>query len=235
VEVEPGGSLLLVENGLRRLVRIAPARGRVTEVAALTKPYAVRRAPSGGIYVTDGANLLRIDGTTGPVRVATAATDIGPIVIAPNGDVYFATDIAIFRLSGGKGAPARIAAKTQLSGPHGLAVAADGAVLVSDTGNHRILRVDPASGAVTSFAELPVPRGIAVAADGTVDVVDGATSRVVHLSSTGTRLGVVGPVFDDPYDLRAAPGGVLYVVESLASGDVRRVAPDGTATVVSRR
>jgi streptogramin lyase len=235
VEVEPGGSLLLVENGLRRLLRIAPASGRVNEVAALTKPYAVRRAPSGGIFVTDGAHLLRIDGTGVPVTAATSASGIGPIAIAPNGDVYFATDTAIFRLSGGKGSPARIAGKTQLAAPHGLAVAADGAVLVSDTGNHRILRVDPASGAVTSFAELPVPRGIDVAADGTVYVVEGATSRVVHLSSAGKRLGVVGPVFDDPYDLRVAPGGVLYVVESLASGDVRRVAPDGTATVVSRR
>ncbi len=235
VEIEPGGSLLLVENGLRRLVRIAPATGRVTEVAALTKPYAVRRSPSGGIFVTDGPNLLRIGGTSAPVQIAQAATDIGPIAIAPNGDVYFATDRVIFRLSGGKVAPARIAAKAQLSAPHGLAVAADGALLVSDAGNHRILRVDPASGAVSSFAELPVPRGVDVAADGTVYVVDGATSRVFHLSSTGTRLGVVGPVFDEPYDVRVAPGGVLYVVESLASGDVRRVAPDGTATVVSRR
>jgi sugar lactone lactonase YvrE len=235
VEVEPSGSLLLVENGLRRLVRVVPATGRVTEIASLTKPYAVRRARSGSIFVTDGPELLRIDGTKAPVKVAEASTDIGPIAIAPNGDVYFATDTAIFRLSGGKGTPARIAAKTQLSGPHGLAVAADGSILVSDTGNHRILRIDPASGATASFAALPVPRGIEVATDGTVDVVDGATSRVVHFSRSGSRLGVVGPAFDDPYDLRAAPGGVLYVVESLASGDVRRVGPDGTATVVSGR
>ncbi len=235
VEVEPSGSLLLVENGLRRLVRVAPATARVTELAALTKPYAVRRSPSGDIFVTDGPNLLRVDGTSAPMQVAKAATDIGPIAISPSGDVYFATDAAIFRLAGGRGTPARIAIKEQLSGPHGLAVAADGSLLVSDTGNHRILRVDPASGAMASFAKISVPRGIDVGADGTVYVVDGGTSRVVHLGASGRRLGVVGPVFDDPYDLRVAPGGALYVVESLASGDVRRVAANGTTTVVARR
>src|SRR5437588_4127101 len=56
VEIEPGGSLLIVENGLRRLVRVSPA-GRVTQVAMLSKPYAVARSRSGRIYVTDGPIL----------------------------------------------------------------------------------------------------------------------------------------------------------------------------------
>jgi hypothetical protein len=63
VEPEPGGSLLLVENGLRRLLRVHPATGRVTEIASFTKPYAVERAPSGSIFVNDGPFLRRIDGT----------------------------------------------------------------------------------------------------------------------------------------------------------------------------
>lgn len=234
VDVEPGGSLLLVENGLRRLVRISPA-GRVTQIAAFAKPYAVRRAPSGNVFVTDGPTLLRIDGTNAPAKVASADLDIGPITVAPNGDVWFATDKAIFVLGGGKGTPVRVAPKAQLSGPHGIAIARDGSVLVADTGNHRILRIAPATGAISTFASLATPRGMDVAADGTVYVVDGATNRVVHLSATGARLGLVGPVFDDPYDLRLAPGGAVYVVESLASGDIRRIAPDGTVMTVSRR
>jgi sugar lactone lactonase YvrE len=232
VEVEPDGSLLLVENGLRRLLRV-DANGRVTEIAALTKPYAVRRTGSGSIYVTDGPTLLRIDGTSAPARVAQVDSDIGPIAVAANGDVYFTTETALYELPGGRGAPVRIGA--QLSRPHGLAIAADGSVLVCDSGSHRILRVDPASGAVTTFAPLDVPQGLAVGEDGTVYVGDGAAGRVLHFSAAGTRLGYVGPVFDDPYDLRLARDGTLYVVESLASGDVRRVAPDGTVTTVSHR
>ena len=64
-DVEPGGSLLVVENGLRRLVRLSPS-GRVTELASLSKPYAVRRADSGAVYVSDGPVLRRIDGTGTP-------------------------------------------------------------------------------------------------------------------------------------------------------------------------
>ena len=63
VDVEPSGSLLLVENGRLRLLRVDPATGHETVVASLTKPYAVQRAPSGAVFVTDGPLLRRIDGT----------------------------------------------------------------------------------------------------------------------------------------------------------------------------
>jgi streptogramin lyase len=234
LDVEPGGTLLLVENGLGRLLRIDPVTGHETELAAFTKPYAVRRAPSGSVFVTDGGSLERIDGAARPVRVAEAAGDIGPIAIAPNGDVYYSAAGAIFRLPGGKGTPVRVSGNAQLDVPHGLAVASDGAVLVADTGNDRILRID-VNGGVTALAKVTVPRGMEVAPDGSIYVVDGGASRVLHLGASGERLGVVGPVFDDPYDVTVAPGGVVYVIESLQSGDVRRIARDGTVTVLSRR
>ena len=160
VDVEPGGSLLVVENGLRRLVRLDPVTGRVTQIAALTKPYAVRRAASGAVFVSDGPVLRRIDGTRPPAKVAEADGDIGPIAIAPNGDVYFTTETTLWKLAGGQGTPVRQAAGTPFSSPHGLAIAGDGAVLVADTGNHVVRRVDPATGAVTAFAQLENPRGM---------------------------------------------------------------------------
>jgi serine/threonine protein kinase, bacterial len=232
VAVEPSGSLLVVENGLHRLVRISPA-GRVAQIWALTKPYAVRRARSGVVYVTDGPILRRLAGARATVKVAAADADIGPIAIARNGDVYFTTETALWRLRGGRGAPVQLAAGTRFSGPHGLAVAKDGSVLVADTGNYRILRLDPATGRVRLFARLANPRGLAVAADGTVDAVEASSKRVLRLSAAGRRLGVVGPAFGDPYDLALAPGGVIYVVDTAQSGYVRRVAGDGTVTTVA--
>lgn len=234
VEVEPGGSLLVVENGLQRLVRVSPT-GRVTQVAALSKPYAVERSRSGRVYVTDGPVLRRIDGKRVPVKVAQAEGDIGPIAVAPDGDVYFTTENGLWKVPGGNGTPSRLAPKTTFSTPHGLAIARNGTLLVADTGNGRILRVDARTGKTTLFAHMAIPHGMDIAADGTVYVCDGASNRVVHLSATGRRLGFVGPVFDDPYSLRLARGGTLYVVESLQSGDVRRVARDGTVTTVSRK
>jgi sugar lactone lactonase YvrE len=232
VEVEPGGSLLVVENGLRRLVRISPA-GRVRQVALLTKPYAVARSRSGRVYITDGPLLRRITGRAA-VKVAEAGSDIGPVAVAPDGDVYFTTEDGLWKLARGTSSPIRLAAATRFSSPHGLAIARDGTVLVADTGNRRIVRVD-SSGKVKLFARLTEPRGLDVAADGTVYAVDGRSSGVVHLGARGKRLGMVGPVFDDPYALRLGPGGALYVVESLESGDVRRIARDGSVTVISRR
>jgi sugar lactone lactonase YvrE len=230
VDVEPGGSLLVVENGLSRLVRVSTS-GRVTEIASLTKAYAVRRAPSGALYVNGGPALFRIEGTAVPVKVAEAESDIGPMAIAPNGDVYFTTETKVWRLAGGKGVPVRLAAGTTFSAPHGLAVASDGSLLVADTGNHLIRRVDPSTRAVTTFAALDDPRGIEAASDGTVYVVDAGARRILHLSASGARLGFASPVLGDPYDLALASGGVIYVVDTAQSGHVMRVAADGTTTV----
>jgi streptogramin lyase len=235
IDLEPAGTLLLVENSPGRVLRVDPSNGTVTVlVPSLTRPYAIAHAPSGTIYVTSSNLLERLDATGAPTTVAQAQGDIGPIAVAPNGDVYYATATQVFRLTGGAGTPVDIEPGTQFSAPHGLAIAADGAVLVSDAGNDRVSRIDPATGAVSTLAQIGTPHGLAVADDGTVDVVDSQANRVVHLSASGTRLGFVGPTFGLPYDVQAAPGGVVYVLESGPVGYIRRVAPDGTVTTVSR-
>src|SRR5262249_14310592 len=190
---------------------------------------------SGRIYVTDGHLLLRIDGERRPVKVAGVDEDIGPIAIAPNGDVYFTTATRLWRLRGGLGTPTRMASGARFSSPHGLTVTRNGAVLLADTHHHRIVRVDPTTGRVSLFVRLAVPGSMDVAADGTVSVTDGSTGRVIRFSAGGARLGFAGPVFDDPYALAVAPDGAIYVVESLQTGDVRRIARDGAVTTVTRR
>jgi glucose/arabinose dehydrogenase len=114
-------------------------------------------------------------------------------------------------------------------------VAADGALLVSDTGNNRLRRIDPATGVITAFAEVGTPDGMDVAADGSVYVVGGQDRRVVHVSASGARIGFVGPALALPYDVEAAGDGAVYVLEAGPVGYVRRIAPDGTMTTVSRQ
>jgi serine/threonine-protein kinase len=180
--------------------------------------------------------LLRLDGTGAPVVVAEAEADIGPIAVGSNGDVYFSTETQIFRLSAGGGPPVLVTGTSaRLGRPHGLAVAGDGALLVSDTDNNRLLRIDAATGAVTTLAQVGTPDGIDVATDGTIYVVDARSKRVVHLSATGEPLGFAGPAFANPYDVEVGPGGVVYVVDTAVSGRVLRVAPDGTVTTLSHR
>jgi len=221
VAAEPNGSLLVVENGLQRLMRIDRA-GRTTEIGSgLIKPYAVVRSSAGAILVTDGSDLKRVD-ATGTRLVATLPAEIGPITVATNGDVYLATAARIYRLPHGAAKPELLPA-TGVSGPHGITVARDGAVLVSDTGHNRIVRVDPKTGALTTLTKASSPRGLAVAADGTIYVVEAGRKRVAHLSSLGKRLGFVGPRFGDPYALALAKG-TIYVVDTSATGTIGRIA-----------
>jgi sugar lactone lactonase YvrE len=232
VDVEPDGSLLVVENGNGRVLRIDPVTGKTAVVATVARAYAVAHAPSGAVYLSAGGSVLRLDaaGHTGPV--AQAGGDIGPIAVAANGDLYYATETQVFRVAGGKGAPVQVA--LGLSGPHGLAVLDDGGLLVSDTGHARVERIDLATGNAETWGNLVAPRGIAIAPDRNAYVVDASIDRVVRLRIDGLRLGSVKHVFSDPYALAAAGNGSLYVVDTAAVGRLYRVAPNGTTSAVSR-
>lgn len=248
IAYEPAGTLLVVENGPGRALRVNPATGRVDVLASsLPQPYAVARAPSGAIYLSVQSTLRRIDGPAA-VTVAEADSTIGPVAVAANGDVYYATATRVFRLPGGAGTPVRVAGtgveggggdglpalEAQLAAPHGLAVAADGAVLVGDTGNDRVRRIDPATGVIAAFASVRIPDGMDTGADGSIYVVDGNAKRVVHLTPSGERIGFVGGTFAIAYDVAVAPDGVVYVLEAGPSGRIKRVARDGTTTTVAR-
>ena len=230
VDVQPDGSLLVVENGRGRVLVVQPATGRTRVLASgLPKPFAAVRAPSGSIFISDGHSLRRLEGSGAPETLATADEDIGPIEIASNGVAFYATGTRLFRLPAAGGTPQSVA--TGLSNPHGVAVAADGAVLVTDTAADRVLRID-SDGTGSTLIRTAQPRGIDVAADGTIYVVEAGTRRVGHFSAAGARLGVVGPVFGDPYDVVAGPGGVIFVVDTSAAGVIRRVASNGTTVTL---
>jgi DNA-binding beta-propeller fold protein YncE len=221
----PDGSLLVVESGLLRLVRVDLRDDGVRELARLDKPWGVARAPSGSIYVSDRSLLKRIDPGRAPRVVARAepGVEIGPVTVAPGGDVYYSTASALYRLRQGAVSPERIAAGTQLASPHGLAVAPDGSLLVSDTNDDRVLRVEQ-SGAVTTFAAVGHPRGLDVAPDGFVYLAAGDEQRVVRFDAAGERLGPVGPAFEDVYALTVGAGGAVYAID-IGADTIRRIPP----------
>jgi sugar lactone lactonase YvrE len=249
VDVEPSGALLVVENGRERVLRVDPDTGATTVVVqSIAKAFAAVRAPSGAIYVSGAHALRRLAGGAAQT-VAEATEDIGPVTVAPNGDVYYATATRIFRLDGGNAPPALVAGngtlggsgdggpalRAQLSSPHGLH-ATSSALYVADSGNNRVRRIELATGVISAFAGVPTPHGLELAPDGTLYVCDGLNRRVVHLSAAGTPLGVAGgSAFADPYDVEAAADGSLFVVDTAESGRIRRIAPDGTVTTLSRR
>ena len=229
VAVEPDGTLLVVENGNGQVDRIDPARGTRSVVARIDRAYAVALAPSGATYVSSPRGVWSI--VVGkPARLVAHVADAGPLAAAKNGDVIVAAGNEIDRMRPG-GSTRTLALDVTLDGPHGLAVAHDGTLLVSDTGHGRILAVD-AAGHMTLFARVGDPRGIAVARDGTILVVDASAKRVLRLDSRGRRLGYVGAKLGDPYDIALATDGGIYVVDTAVVGTVKRIAPGGRTTAI---
>lgn len=88
-----------------------------------------------------------------------------------------------------------------LQAPRGLAVTADGRLLVSSSANHRVIAYDVNSGALlgtliaAGAGGLNDPRGIAVRHNQEILVASSATSNVKRYSSTGSPLGDLAPPF----------------------------------------
>src|SRR5262245_23832452 len=71
IDLQPDGTLLLVENNPGRVLRVSPSTGRVRVlVPGLFKPYAIVRAPSGAVYLSVEGRLQRLNGAGPPTTVA---------------------------------------------------------------------------------------------------------------------------------------------------------------------
>jgi sugar lactone lactonase YvrE len=228
IDLEADGSLLVVENGAGRVVRAGdgPAERR------RFRPGQTVRG-RGSVHRSD----LSLERQPAPAHrrrasrtIASAAADIGPIAVDATGHVFYTTETQVFELAGGS---SRLLS-SQVHGPHGLAVTLDGSLLVSDTGNDRVLRIDPRDGRTTTLITTGEPRRVDVGADGSIYLVEAATGGVGRYAATGARLGNVGQAFNDPYDVEVAADGTVYVVDTALKGTIRRVAPNGSVSTISR-
>jgi sugar lactone lactonase YvrE len=208
--------------------------------AKLFQPQGVGALPHGGFLIADsGNNVIRDVNVNGVIAT-----------VAGFGNTRAERN-------------AKTAKAVALSGPGGIAVLPHGGYLIADTGDHRVLRVDPdgrvviiaGTGADTSAgdggparrASLMSPEGLAVEPDGAILIADPAANRVRRIVPNGKietfagtgRSGFSGDGGSNAHAQLAYPTGVA--VE--ANGDVliadngnfriRSVAPDGIITTVA--
>jgi sugar lactone lactonase YvrE len=163
--------------------------GGAAVAAQLQDPVAVVVEPAGTILIADAGNqrLRRLDLTTGLITT-----------VAGTGAIGFA----------GEGGPANAAV---FSGLSGVAVDVAGNIFIADSGNHRIRRIEAASGTIDTIAGTGVgafagdggaataarffqPSSVAVDAAGNVFVGDSGNARVRRIAAgTGIVTTVVHP------------------------------------------
>ncbi|MFA4928428.1 MAG: hypothetical protein WC558_07920 [Patulibacter sp.] len=267
---QPDGGVLIADTGNHRIRRIAPD-GTITTVAGSGPCCGAAGALAGdGLAATDPA--VRLNGPR-----AVAVHPDGRILIADteNHQLRAITPAGlIVRVAGAAAGTAGYstgggpAATSLLDRPSGVAVAADGAILVADTGNDQVLRIAPGTtvvsrvagltptfgpgyngdGIAATAAQLNGPTGLAVAADGTVLIADTGNHRIRAVDGSGTistvaGSGVTGPLLGDG---GPATGAALASPEGVAAGDggsvliadtghalVRSVGADGLITTLA--
>lgn len=105
---------------------------------------------------------------------------------------------------------------TGLSGPNGAAIDGAGNVFIADTGNNRILKIDP-SGAQTVVSVAPltlsVPLAIALDSSGNLYVTDNGNNRVVKVPAGGGAATAFASVFT-PDGLAVDSNGNVFVADN---------------------
>jgi sugar lactone lactonase YvrE len=225
----------------------------------------------------DGDDVLRIDPATGArTTVSSSSVGTGPalsdpngIAVAANGDLF----VADFSAFDGDGGIIRIdpvtGNRTEVSsnghgsgpafgfGPDGIAIAADGSLVVADTFGYQVLRVDPATGNRTTISSNSVGTGptfdylfgLALEPDGHILVCDedgfDGNGGIIRIDpATGNRTTVSsnavgsGPALNGPASLAVAPDGSIITgtvgADFTADGAVFRVDPvSGNRTLIS--
>jgi trimeric autotransporter adhesin len=188
----------------------------------------------GGVAADSAGNVLSADWGNNRVRVvaASSGTFYGQAMTA--GDIYTIAGSSAAGYSG-DGGPATAA---ELNGPAGLAVDAQGNVLINDSGNARVRVVAAASG--TFYGQAMTAGDIyTVAGDGTAGYSgDGGPATAAELNSTGIDMAglavdhsgnvIITDFRNNRVRVVAAASGTFYG-QAMTAGDIYTIAGDGTA------
>jgi len=242
------GGAYLIADTFNHVIRKVDANGIITTIAGTDRGLsgdggpatnAALSFPSDTAVMPDGSILVA---DTGNDRIRK---------IAPNGIIT--TVAGTSRGYGGDNGPAT---RAQLNQPRDVTLASDGAILIADSGNSRVRRVDPTTGVITtvaglgagfsgdgdpaSHAKLDAPASIVAAAHGGFIVADTANDRIRRITPMGAIFTVAGTSagnsgngglaksaqLNQPAGITLDPNGG-FLVSDTANATIRRVSDIG--------
>ena len=220
VDLEANGNILLAlgpGGGVSRRNPVTGVEINAFTGGSVTVPLGVVVAPSGDIYVANGgpfvgglAEVLRINPVTGATSVMSSGgllTFPVGIALGINGTIYV-TDApglaggpgpsSVLSINPVTGAQALISQDGLLSKPVSVAVEASGTLLVGNTGNGNLVRVNPVGGAMTLIAAPPEFNGlwgvtVMKATPGVVVTGNGSSTVGNNVTFTATLNGGASP------------------------------------------
>jgi sugar lactone lactonase YvrE len=248
--VDAAGNLFIADSGNQRVRRVLASTGVINTVAGAgpearfgdgglatlgqVYPSAIATDASGNLFIAEFA-VSGAGGATFSNRIRRLDAVTGVTTAIVGGD-----NIEAAGSFGGDGGPAFAA---RLNRPSGVGLDSAGNLFISDTGNHRIRKVDAATGVITTVAgdgtsgfqgdggaatsaRLSQPRAIAVDASGSVFFIDSGNRRVRKLT---VATGVISTVAGDGTD---TAGGDDGPATSAGLGGATGVAVDGTGNLL---
>ncbi|WP_400190935.1 IPT/TIG domain-containing protein [Hymenobacter sp. B81] len=216
VAVDASGNLYIVDSNNYRIRKVSAATGIITTVAGngtdgyggdggpatsarFDNPVEVAVDGSGNLYIGDNRNhrIRKVSAATGIITTVAGSGPAGP---GPGG-------------FSGDGGPATSA---RLNYPDGMAIDGSGNIFIADQGNHRIRRVNAATGIITTVAG----NGINVFGG------DGGPATSGQLANPGgVALGISGKIFiSDMYNhcvRLLTPANVTPTLPALAAATVQ--------------
>jgi len=183
------GALLYVdrmEHTVRRM-DLKTGENRVLLGEGLNQPHALAWNNNGQLLICDTMNnrVVELDPATGAHHEWAKYRGARTFARDARGNLYLALreGNAIMMIDARTGEAARVASV----GPKGMAWAPDGSLYLADTENHRITRLNPKTGVITTVLEgLKRPHGVMIHA-GWLYIGDSENNRVLRLPLPAAR------------------------------------------------
>jgi uncharacterized repeat protein (TIGR03803 family) len=120
---------------------------------------------------------------------------------------------------------------TGFSGPTAIAIQADGKILVADTDNNAIKRMDAdGTNIITLGSGFSGPQGVAVQSDGKILVADTENNAIKRMDADGSNIVTLGSGFLGPRGLAIQADGKIIVADT-QNNAVKRMNADGSNIV----